>query len=201
MPFDDLAKNELISILELIDQAQRCSGVLDVQKLILKAAVLLEAEHTVCGLVRIGADRLPVVTSYINGNYPEEWVRRYIEKGYQLKDPVLRFHTQYAMTQTWSDVFRHFEDKEARQVVGEASDYGLKFGLTGAVYIPEISNIALYMFAGRNDNFDAHHKRMADILSMHFTKALTDCAGISLTAAGRRFGKDGYPIEREGKAW
>lgn len=200
MPFEDLSKEELISILELIERAQRSSTAFDMQKLILRAAALLEAEYSVCGLVRPepgGAE----ITTYINGNYPEEWVRRYLEKGYHLKDPVIRFHTQYAMTQTWTDVFRRFEDDAARLVVNEASDHGLKFGLTGALYVPEINNVAMFTFAGRKDRFGTHQKRMADILSMHFTNALTNCAGASLTAAGGLSGDEGYPIEREGKAW
>lgn len=201
MPFDDLAKTELISILELIDQAQRSFGAVDMQSLVLKAAGLLDAEFTVCGLCRTGMDGQPAVTSYVNGNYPEEWVKRYIEKGYHLKDPVVRFHTQFAMTQTWSNVFRQFEDKGARQVVGEASDFGLKFGITGALYVPEIENIAMITFAGRRDNFGARHKRIADILTMHFTKAMIACARESLFAAGRSCADGGRSKGREGEAW
>ncbi|OGP14873.1 MAG: hypothetical protein A2052_08610 [Deltaproteobacteria bacterium GWA2_54_12] len=201
MPFDDLAKNELISILELIDQAQRCSGASGLQSLILNAALLLEAEFTVCGLARTGTDGLPVVTSYVNGNYPEEWVRRYIESAYHRKDPVVRFHTKYALTQTWTNVFRQFEDKAARQVVNEASDYGLRFGITGALYVPEMDNIAMFTFAGRADKFGSHHKRIADILSLHFTRALAGCARESLFATGHRLDDEGHPKEREGKAW
>lgn len=201
MPFEDLAKNELISILELIDQAQRSFGPAQVQKLILNAAGLFEAEFTVCGLVRTGTDGLPAVTSFINGNYPEEWVRRYIERDYYLKDPVVRFHTKYALTQTWTEVFRQFEDKAARQVITEASEYGLKFGLTGAVYLPEIDNIAMITFAGRKDKFGSHHKRIADILTLHFTRALAGCARESLLAAGHHFDDEGHPTGREGEAW
>lgn len=201
MPFDDLAKNELISILELIDQAGRSSGASGMQKLMLGAAGLLEAEFTVCGLVRTGMDGLPAVTSYVNGSYPDEWVRRYIERGYHLKDPVVRFHTKYALTQTWTDVFRRFEDKEARQVVSEASDHGLRFGITGALYVPEIDNIAMFTFAGRTDKFGPHQKRIADILSLHFTRALAGCARESLFAAGHHFDDEGHPTGPEGEAW
>lgn len=201
MPFDDLAKNELISILELIDQAQRSAGTSGMQKLILNAAELIEAEFTVCGLVRTGADGLPAVTSFINGNYPEEWVKRYIDGGYHLKDPVVRFHTKYALTQSWTDVFRQFEDKDARQVVSEASDYGLRFGVTGALYVPEIDNVAMFTFAGRTDKFGAHQKRIADIVSLHFIRALTGCARESLFSAGHRLDDERHPKGREGEAW
>jgi hypothetical protein len=201
MPFDDLAKDELISILELIDQAQRSSGASGLQSLILNAARFLEAEFTVCGLARTGTDGRPSVTSYINGNYPEEWVRRYIEGGYHLKDPIVRFHTRYALTQTWTDVFRQFEDKGASQVIAEASAYGLRFGITGALYLPEIDNIAMFTFAGRTDKFGSRHKRIADILALHFARALAGCARESLFAAGPGFDEEGHPRVREGRSW
>lgn len=201
MPFEDLSKEELIGILELVEGAQRCSTSKDLQKLMVKAAPLLEAEYSLCGLVRTGSDGRPAVTSYVKGNYPEEWVRRYLEKGYHLKDPVVRYHTNFAFTQTWSEVIRQFDDDASRLVVEEASDCGLKFGLTGAIYVPEISNIALFIFAGKNDSFGAHQKRITDIITMHFAKALVDCGGGELFSAGRQFADEGHPTAREGKAW
>ena len=86
MPFDDLEKKELISILELIEQAQRSAGAPDMQKLILRAAGFLEAEFAVCGLARTGIDGLPAVTSFVNGNYPEEFARSYMRGAYYRKD-------------------------------------------------------------------------------------------------------------------
>lgn len=200
MPFHDLEKKELISILELIDQAQRSEGAHDVQKLILRAAGFLEAEFAVCGLVRTGIDGLPAVTSFVNGNYPEEFARNYIRGAYYRKDPVVRFHTRYALTRTWSEVFREFEDNGARQVVAEAADYGLRFGVSGALYVPEIDNVALFAFAGRQDNFGERQKRLADILAMHFTRVLAACSRESLLAPGRIFAGEGYPEGLEGKA-
>lgn len=200
MPFDDLEKKELISILELIDQAQRSQGASDVQKLILRAAGFLEAEFAVCGLARTGVDGLPVVTSFVNGNYPEEFARRYIGGAYYRKDPVTRFHTRYALTRTWAEVFREFDDNDARLVVNEASDYGLRFGVTGALYAPEIDNVAIFTFAGRRDSFGERQKRLADILAMHFTRALAACSRESLLAPGRISAGEGYPEGLEGKA-
>lgn len=172
MPFDDLAKNELISILELVDQAQRSFGPAQVQKLILNAAGLLEAEFTVCGLVRTGIDGLPAVTSYVNGNYPEEWVRRYTEENLCMHDPIVRFHSRYTLTQFWSDVFRFYDYPQANALIKDASDYGLKFGITGAVYAPERDEVAIFTFASDRNRFSKHHKRMLDILTTHFYRAL-----------------------------
>ena len=200
MPFDDLEKKELISILELIEQAQRAAGAPDMQKLILRAAGFLEAEFAVCGLARTGIDGLPAVTSFVNGNYPEEFARSYMRGAYYRKDPVTRFHTRYALTRTWSEVFREFEDNDARRVVAEAADYGLRFGVTGALYVPEIDNVAIFTFAGRRDKFGERQKRLADILATHFTRALSKCSRELLLAPGAVFAGEGYPEGLEGKA-
>lgn len=200
MPFDDLEKKELISILELIEQAQRSEGASDVQKLILRAAGFLEADFAVCGLARAGLSGVPALTSFVNGNYPEEWARQYMRGAYYRKDPIVRFHTRYALAMTWSEVFREFDDAEARRVVNEAADYGLKFGVSGALYVPEIDNVAIFAFSGGRDRFGERHKRLADILAMHFVRALSGCARESLLAPGCLAAGEGYSEALEGKA-
>jgi hypothetical protein len=85
--------------------------------------------------------------------------------------------------------------------VNEASDFGLRFGITGALYVPEIDNIAMFTFAGRTDKFGTRHKRIADILALHFTRALAGCARESLFSAGRGFDEEGHPTGREGRSW
>ena len=166
----------------------------------MRAAGFLDADFAVCGLARASSGGAPVVTSFVNGNYPEEWARRYMSEACYRKDPVVRFHTRYALTRTWSEVFREFEDDGAREVVAEASDFGMKFGVTGALYVPEIDNVALFAFSGGRDKFGERHKRLADILATHFVRALAKCSRETLIAPGVGFAGEGYPEGLEGKA-
>jgi len=169
--FDDLSKEELVTILELIERSQKCSSTHGLRELILKARELFEAEFAVCGLVEAG---LPHVNAFVNGNYPEEWVERYSSENLHLHDPVVRFHSRYAMTQLWSDVFRHYEDPGARALIRDAGDYGLKFGISGAIYVPVADQVAIFSFSGERDRFTSRHKRIIDILTMHFSRALVN---------------------------
>jgi len=200
MPFDDLEKKELITILELIDEARRSHGAAGVQRLILRAAGFLEADYAVCGLASTGRDGAPSVRSFVNGNYPEEFARWYIEGACYRKDPVVRFHTRYALTRTWPEVFGEFDDDGAREVVERASGYGLKFGVTSALYLPEMDNVAIFSFAGGRDSFKERHKRLADILAAHLAGALAGCAGESVLSPGHSCAGQGHPSGLEGKA-
>lgn len=199
MPFKDLEKKDLITILELIDEARRSHGAAGVQRLMLRAAGFLEADYAVCGLASTGQDGSPSARSFVNGNYPEEYARWYIEGACYRKDPVVRFHTRYALTRTWSEVFREFDDDGAREVVERASDYGLKFGVTGALYLPEVDNVAIFSFAGGRDSFNERHKRLADILAAHLVMALAGCAGESIISPGPFFAGQGNTDWLEGK--
>lgn len=172
MPFEDLSKNELISILELIEQSQRCDSPESVRNLILASREVFEADFAVCGLTTRGLR--PVVNHFVNGNYPDEWVRRYTEENLCLHDPVVLHHSRYMLTELWSDVFRQYEYKEARTLVNEAGDYGLKFGISGAVYAPERDEVAIFTFAGDRNRFSKHHKKLLDILTTHFYRALNN---------------------------
>lgn len=172
MPFDDLAKNELISILELIEISQKCKSPESVKSLILASKDVLEADFAVCGFTSTGPQ--PMVTDFVNGNYPDEWVRRYTEENLCLHDPVVRFHSRYMLTQFWSDVFSFYDYPQANALIKDASDYGLKFGITGAVYAPERDEVAIFTFASDRNRFRRHHKRLLDILITHFYRALNE---------------------------
>ncbi|CAG1066164.1 hypothetical protein BAC1_01768 [uncultured bacterium] len=171
MPFDDLSKDELIRILELVEISQKCKSPASVKSLILASKDVLEAEFAVCGFTTRGPQ--PVVSDFVNGNYPEEWVRRYTEENLCLHDPVVRFHSKYMLTQFWSDVFVFYDYPQANALISDARDYGLKFGMTGAVYAPERDEVALFTFASDRNRFKKHHKRLLEIMMTHFYNALS----------------------------
>ena len=194
MPFDDLAKNELISILELIEISQKCKSPESVKSLILASKDVLEADFAVCGFTSTGPQ--PMVTDFVNGNYPDEWVRRYTEENLCLHDPVVRFHSRYMLTQFWSDVFSFYDYPQANALIKDASDYGLKFGITGAVYAPERDEVAIFTFASDRNRFRRHHKRLLDILITHFYRALNESfSAISRVEEGNR-GKEILSLTR-----
>lgn len=183
MPFEDLSKAELVTILELIEQAGRCVHKKDLQQLILNAAGVLEAEYSVCGFVR--AASLPEVTVCVNGNYPKEWAARYMEEKLYLSDPVIKYISNFAMTQNWNEVFKAYDGASERRFLKDAHDFNLRHGVTSGVYIPALGSVATFSFAARADRFNNHHKRIMDILMLHFNKALVRTAGAAVEVMPR----------------
>lgn len=179
--YDYLSKSELVKILELIEQSLKCGSPDDVRDLIMSARQLFEAEFAVCGLLEAG---LPHITGFVNGNYPDEWISRYMAEGLQRHDPVVRFHSSYATTQIWKDVFRKYGDPGARELLKDASDYGLKHGISSAIYVPEADKVAIVTFSDRQDRFKVRHKKIIDILSAHLNGALVRSVLSPETGAG-----------------
>lgn len=194
MPFEDLSKDELVRILELIEFSQKCNSPESVKTLIMAARDVMEAEFAVCGFTSTGAR--PMVTDFVNGNYPDEWVRRYTEENLCLHDPVVLFHSRYMLTQLWTDVFRSYDYPQANALVKDAGDYGIKFGISGGVYSPERNEVAIFTFASDRDRFKGHHKKLLDILAVHFYRALNGSFKAIPKAGGEDRGKEIFGLTR-----
>lgn len=172
MPCNDLSKKELVNILELIELSQRCSDSGQVRDLILRARGLFEADYAVCGL--LGKDRagLPRVAAFVNGNYPAEWLNLYMREKYYVKDPVIKHVSRFSLTRFWTEIFTEYKDESSMRLLRDAGDFGLKFGIASGVFIPGLDQTAVFTFAGGRDRFSPHHKRVLDILVLHFQDAV-----------------------------
>lgn len=169
----DFCKNELITILEIIESARICGTEACLQQLIIQAKELLNADYCICGLGKTGANGLSEVLMIANGDYPAEWLNLYKTEELHKVDPIVKHHCQFSsMTQFWSDSFRSYADEISKKFLNDASDFGLRYGITGGVYVPETKNISLFSFASNHNRFSVHHKKIADILTLHFHKTL-----------------------------
>jgi len=56
--------------------------------------------------------------------FPAEWVARYTSRGLMLADPVMHWVYQNAGVKRWSSL----QDNDPRNVLGQAADFGMKFG-------------------------------------------------------------------------
>lgn len=184
MPFEDLSKQELISILEVIESAQKCKEVSHVRDLILKARGVLEADYAVCGLLGKDKAGMPCINRYINGNYAGEWVERYMSQRYFASDPVIRHVSRFSLTRLWTEIFKEYKDSASEKLLKDAEDFNLKFGVTGGVLVPGLDQIAVFTFAGGRDRFGAHHKRIMDILILHLQNALLNSVEIEAAVEG-----------------
>jgi hypothetical protein len=162
----DLSKNESIAILENTMAALGCSSEIDLRHLIKKTKELLCADYCICGFAEIDANGVWGVTSMINGDYPEEWLDLYMAKRFFKKDPIVRFHGKYCTTQLWKDTFMLYEDEAQWQLINSANEFGLKYGVSGGLFEPEISNASIFSFASTKNVFNEHHKKIVDALML-----------------------------------
>ena len=167
-----LSKKELVAIMEVIESARGCDDKRDVQNLIIRAKDLLDADYCICGIGKVPADAILEPSVIINGNYPEEWVNMYKSERFYTKDPVVKFHSQFVMTQLWSDTFKFYKDEETNKFLQHASDFGLKHGISSGVHDPELERTSLFSFASNRQGFSLHHKKVMDIIVPHLHNAL-----------------------------
>lgn len=167
-----LSKKELVAILEVIESARTCNDKRDVQNLIIRAKDLLDADYCICGLGKILADDILEPSAIINGNYPEEWVNMYKSERFYTRDPVVKFHSRFMMTQFWSDTFKSYKDEETVKFLQRAADFGLKYGISSGIYDPELEKTSLFSFVSNRPRFSQHHKKVMDIVTPHLHNAL-----------------------------
>lgn len=167
-----LSKNELVAIMEVIESARNCNDKRDVQNLIIQAKDLLDADYCICGLGKNLADGILAPSAVINGNYPEEWVDIYKKERFYTKDPIVKFHSRFVMTQLWSDTFNFYKDEETNKFLQHASDFGLRYGITSGLYDPELENTSMFSFASNRPRFSQHHKKVMDMVITHLHNAI-----------------------------
>jgi len=65
--------------------------------------------------------------------WPLEWVQRYFSRGYLFDDPTIKRVRSAHRPFFWSDLHETRQDGAAARVMNEATDFGLKSGLTVSV--------------------------------------------------------------------
>lgn len=168
----DLSKAELISVLEVIESARTCSSEAGVYALLRRSKDLLGADYVISGTGSISGLDVSDIVSVVNGNYPDEFVDKYCTEHYYKSDPVVRQLSRFSSPQLWSDIFKTAEGSFTKDVVGAARDFGLRYGVSSGVYVPETGCINVFSFAGPMDTFTGHHIKILEALTLHLNKAL-----------------------------
>lgn len=172
MDLKEFSKSELVSVLELIEKARKCSSIEELRKLVLDTSDLMEAEYAICGLARVNGLKVSEAVTIINGSYPDEWEQVYRKERLYLKDPIVKYHTRYSTSCLWRDMPPESADTASKETLDFAYDFGIRFGISTSIYIPEYSNISIFAFSGHKDTFTDHQKKLAELLSLHLNGAL-----------------------------
>lgn len=173
---NDFSRGELIRILEVIEGARNSVTSEHLRKVILQARELVSADRTICGVAKVSAGEVEEIVSVVNGNYPHGWLSSYLAEKMYYTDPIVRFHTQYSLTQFWSDIFKTSTDSGSRAAIEHAADFGLRHGISSGIYVPESGSLGILAFAGDQNRFSDRHKKIMDIISLHINNALVRTA-------------------------
>jgi LuxR family transcriptional regulator, quorum-sensing system regulator CviR len=147
---EDLTKQDLLVLLEIIDDALRCDDLDTYKQIVLKLHLLVNFESAFCltfGMVEFKDEKVNLPFTTIN--YPEEYLNRYISKGYHIVDPIGKEYLKTFDIQNWSDVMHKYKRKPETIVANEARDFGLYDGMTYG--IPDLSSMSTtcFSFAGK----------------------------------------------------
>jgi len=174
-------KEELISIIELINEMRECVTREGAEALLTRTKELLMADCAVCGTGRIDGNGAITLSNILDSDYPVEWLNLYFKEGLYLFDPVLQHHMKFSEPELWSNIRKKSVNEKARAVTEWADEFGLKYGISSSVYIPGTGMFSLFCFASNEDIFTERHKNLLSALTLHLNMAITQSSGDNLT--------------------
>ncbi|MBI5235306.1 MAG: autoinducer binding domain-containing protein [Deltaproteobacteria bacterium] len=167
--FNAFSKTEIVGIMETIEAAHLSANETGLKAVLQKAAHLLEAQYSACGVASSSFSRV----ASVNVNYPAKWFDSYVAERLYLYDPVVRYQMNFPSTVNWENISRHSADKESRAFFARAGGYGLVNGISSGVYNQADGSLSVFSFAGGDDSFGARNKKILETLSPHLNIALS----------------------------
>lgn len=84
-------------------------------------------------------------------NYPEEWLTRYFDRHYADLDPVYMKAYTANKAFTWEEARRECASKKSLEVMEEAADFGLRFGVSFIIRQPRGEKIGFSFASSEKD--------------------------------------------------
>ena len=150
MPSPDF-RQSLEHTIKFVHDLDRARNVDDIASQIIRHLSHIGVEHVIAGTYPVHEpNRRRQLGHAVFGNYPMEWVERYLSRGYVLKDMVIR----RAMTNADPFFFDELapltqDDPMTRQIAEEAREFNLGQGFAGAVPTFDQQMVG-FTFAGRH---------------------------------------------------
>jgi LuxR family transcriptional regulator, activator of conjugal transfer of Ti plasmids len=135
---------------------EHVNWLVDALELVREPAAIRQALHHFAkcsGFDRFAYGHIQGTDTRVFSNYPEEWLRRYLDEGYFAIDPTIANAKRSPRPFAWSaaDMMRH--GGEIRKIAGEASEFGIKSGFTIPIRTG-FGRVALLSLASESTNAD-----------------------------------------------
>jgi len=149
----------LIKTWDFIERMERAPDAVGVERCLLDLAGLFGFTSVFGGVVPTPeTPRSEIASRVLLQRMPSEWTKRYNERGYLFRDPIVS-HLQNARAPfTWDDAYEVCgRSADVRLIRGEATEFGLRYG--HVVPIPTLDgSIAAISFGGSDPETSAEAK-------------------------------------------
>ena len=124
--------------------------------------------------------------TFLFQSYPKEWIRQYSEKGLVMSDPTVHWGFENEGFVRWSDLL----PSDSAEVLKQASDYGLKYGLTCSVNFDGERSFASFARDDREFSDDEASVLLGKVDELHTQTAKIRTASPEATQALQRISVD-----------
>jgi LuxR family transcriptional regulator, quorum-sensing system regulator BjaR1 len=155
---------------KFIHDLDRARTVEEISAQLVRHLSQIGAEHVIAGAFPADEpNRRRQLSHSIFGNYPREWVERYLARHYILKDPVILRAKMNAdpFFFDWSELAPFTDaDAEVRRIAAEAREFHLVQGFSGAMQTLD-GQIIGFTFAGRHFESDPDRRGVLTLIASY----------------------------------
>ncbi|MEK6759099.1 MAG: LuxR C-terminal-related transcriptional regulator [Deltaproteobacteria bacterium] len=170
------SKRDLEEILGIIHDSTLCRSEPELMSLMVRVRDIVEADRSICG-IGDKSGRMKI----LNESFPADWMQRYQDEVLSVSDPVVNYVMTFFKTCLWKDAVEVFPGKPYTELMGKASEHGLKYGVAGGVNGKTQNFGSVFSFSSVSDRFGGRQKKILDVVVPHLHQAIMRIAspGIS----------------------
>jgi len=158
-----------LEFVKLVDAAQSPA---EVAAVVLKSAAPYGFERVFAGTMPSFGDNAAQQRSHlILDHWPQNWIARYLSRGYLSVDPTIRRVRAGGPAFYWRDLVETRDDLAAQRVMDEAADFGLREGLTVSLLTLDGAAVGFSLAGGQIE----HNPRLKGMMTLVAAYALGQC--------------------------
>lgn len=160
-----LTRQDATAILEIIHESLNCETENHYKKLIGKLKNLIPFDFAISGFAQTENYKLKSY-NIINISYPNEWLERYVQKGYPRIDPIVIENFKGFNLQYWEDTYKRYNPP--KEFIKEAEDFELKAGYTIGSSNTKRTQGSIFTISGPHLEQNKYSETILQLLAPHF---------------------------------
>jgi len=165
-----ISKDDAAYLLDLVHSCTECTSKEGLDEVAEGLKQLIPFEFFVSIYSAIDGGGMGEPYHVITANYPDEWVKLYVERKYHLVDSVLKENFSRFSIQYWADTYE--TNSTDNEFVSSAEDFGLCSGYTSGVRNLAGNRGGLFSFAGRKLEKSERSRAIIETVTPHLYQAV-----------------------------